>query len=257
MSTHRVAVLDALDRAGRCCARCESCMLHRPAGAAPLTPDELTFLAEFKTRNGSAEAGHVLIAQGSVRPRLLTLFSGWALRTKTIASGEEQVVEVLLPGALVGLSTLFLGASPYCVYAITDVTMCELDPARLAQLLRFKTLTHGLLLHQQIETRRIEARLASVGAADATSRVAYFFADLFVQLEQRHMTNGLSFRSPLTREHVARAVGTTRGHVSRVLRQLRRERLVLINNGTVTIPDPDRLRQVGNLENDVEIRTCL
>jgi CRP-like cAMP-binding protein len=228
--------------------RCDQCPLRLAAGAVPFTAEELAFIERFKIRHGRAEPGAVLIPQGSARPRLFTLFSGWALRTKTLASGKEQVLEVLLPGALVGLSTLFFGASPHGVHAVTDVTMCEFDPARLPQLLAIQTLAHRVTWHGELEARRLEARLASVGAADAASRVAYFFADLFVRLEQRRMTNGASFRSPLTREQIAQAAGITRVHVSRVLRQLRRERVLLISDKVVTVPDLPRLRQIGNLD---------
>jgi CRP-like cAMP-binding protein len=240
--------LRADDYGQRYAIRCDSCPLRQRMGIRPFTADEAAVVERMKTRHRRAAPGAVLIEQGASQPRLFTLFSGWALRTKTLSSGKVQVLEVLLPGALVGLSTLMFRSNPYSVYAVTDATMCEFDRTSLTRLFAVPTLAHLIAHNAELEVVRLEGRLASIGAADATSRVAYFFADLFARLERRKMTEGLSFRLPLTHEQIADAVGTTRVHVSRVLRQLRRDRLLLIDDKVVTLPNVGRLREIGNFD---------
>ena len=162
---------------------CETCLLRKMLGAPEWSSEELEFIRTFKQRHGHAKAGTTLFEQGGLRPRLFTLFSGWALRSRTYASGEIQVLEVNLPGDLIGLSSVFLGTTPHWVVALTDITFCEFDAARVQQLLSVDSLAYQVTWHEEIEARHLDERLASVGALDTKSRVAFFLAELYFRLE--------------------------------------------------------------------------
>ena len=56
------------------------------------------------------------------------------------------------------------------------------------------------------------------------------------------------FYSPLTREQFAQAVGTTRVHLNRVLRELTRDGYLWVDKRTIFIADLPRLCRLGKLE---------
>ena len=105
---------------------CRNCPLHSNAVASP----DLPLIESFKVAHGRAWSGDVIIEQGGRRPRLFTLFSGWAIKYKSLESGERQVVHLLLPGDLVGLETCMLGVAEFGIQAVTDVTFCSFDVDR-------------------------------------------------------------------------------------------------------------------------------
>jgi CRP-like cAMP-binding protein len=134
------------------------------------------------------------------------------------------------------------------VSALTDITFCEFDAARVKQLLSVDSLAYQVTWHEEIEARHLDERLASVGALNIKSRVAFFFAELYFRLRKRQMTQGTKFYSPLTREQVAQAVGATRMHLNRVLRELTRDGYLWVDKKTIFIADLPRLCALGKLE---------
>ena len=71
-----------------------------------------------------------------------------------------------MPGDLIGLSSIFFGTTPHWVSALTDITFCEFDAARVKQLLSVDSLAYQVTWHEEIEARHLDEKLASVGALD-------------------------------------------------------------------------------------------
>ena len=87
----------------------------------------------------------------------------------------------------------------------------------------------------------------SLGRRSAKERLAHLLCELSVRLEAEG-ENESSFACPLTQEQLADALGLTAVHVNRTMQQLRNGGLVATENRTVTLPDVERLRQVGGFD---------
>ena len=70
-----------------------------------------------------------LIVDGYEFSKLCFLRDGYAVRYKLLRNGKRQILNVLLPGDLVGIPGSFLKRAIYSVTAITDLTMnvCSLN----------------------------------------------------------------------------------------------------------------------------------
>lgn len=70
-----------------------------------------------------------LIVDGYEYRKLSFIRDGYAVRYKLLRNGKRQILNVLLPGDIVGIPGSFLERAVYSVTAITDVTMnvCSLD----------------------------------------------------------------------------------------------------------------------------------
>jgi len=68
-----------------------------------------------------------LIVDGYEFRKLCFLRDGYAVRYKLLRNGKRQILNVLLPGDLVGIPGSFLKRAVYSVTAITDLTMAEMD----------------------------------------------------------------------------------------------------------------------------------
>lgn len=55
----------------------------------PFTPEELSFVASFKTGELTAEAGSMLFLEGTSSAHLYTVLSGWAFRYKMLPDGRN------------------------------------------------------------------------------------------------------------------------------------------------------------------------
>src|SRR5665213_1954321 len=70
-----------------------------------------------------------LIADGYEYRKLCFVKDGYAVRYKLLRSGKRQILNVILPGDIVGLPSSFYERAVYAVTAITDLHMhvCSLD----------------------------------------------------------------------------------------------------------------------------------
>ncbi len=220
---------------------CRNCpLMSNPAG----NPD-LPLIESFKVGHGRGWAGDVIIEQGSRRPRLFTLFSGWAIKYRSLESGERQVVHLLLPGDLVGLETCMLGAAEFGVQAVTDVTFCNFDADRFNDVAAAPGVSRRIMTMQAHESSMIAERLTAVGACDARRNLAHLVASLHQRLLKLGLAQERGFRLPLSIQQIADCCGLTPVHVHRVLRALREENIVSLDCRKIEILDPDALRQLA------------
>jgi CRP-like cAMP-binding protein len=78
-----------------------------------------------------------------------TLWNGWAYVYRDLPEGKagqrRQILEILLPGDLFGLSTALTGHTDSAVRALTDCTVCIHDPNAFRKLfIRRPGLAQGL-----------------------------------------------------------------------------------------------------------------
>jgi CRP/FNR family transcriptional regulator, anaerobic regulatory protein len=223
---------------------CDRCVLRSSQGFKDFAPDELAFMVDFKVGHGRAWAGDNIFDPTGSDPLCCTIFSGWAAEYRLSPDGERQVVNVLLPGDTIGLEAALGGVPLHAVQAVTDVTFCVLDGARLRELLNTGGLGLRLLHLLANQNVQLSRRLSIMSASGARANLASFIYETYSRLAQRRMIQGLTFQLPLTSRQLAGVLGMTPVHLQRVIRALREERLVLLKNKTVQILDLDRLARV-------------
>ncbi len=87
--------------------------------------------------------------------------------------------------------------------------------------------------------------MLSLGRRTAVARTAHLFCELFIRFELVGMTEGGSYRLPITQTDLAECLGLTAVHVNRTLKVLREQGLVAFRGGTVTIHDMAGLKRVA------------
>ena len=91
-------------------------------------------------------------------------------------------------------------------------------------------------------------RLIGTGQRSAPERVAHFLLELLMRLQVIGLGDERGFRMPLTQEQIGEVLGLTGVHISRTLRQLRDEGLVVIEGHQVEIKNFDALSALGDFE---------
>ena len=80
-------------------------------------------MAKYRSREGA-----ISLSTATYR-KLSFVKDGYAVRYKLLRNGKRQILNVVLPGDIVGIPASFLDRAAYSVTAITDVTMtvCALE----------------------------------------------------------------------------------------------------------------------------------
>lgn len=196
-------------------------------------------------------ARQTIYRRGDVTENIIVICSGWACRYNQLSDGRRQILSILLPGDIVAGAALFSPVLDFSVQALTAVRYGEIARGQLRERLSppaFLDLVSQLLVAGQAEA---DAQLFDLGRRLADERVAALVLRLRERLlargEVQDGAEGGSFAFPLRQQQVADIVGLTPEHVSRVVTQMRRSRLMDIADGFLTIHDLPALKRLGDL----------
>jgi CRP/FNR family transcriptional regulator, anaerobic regulatory protein len=226
---------------------CEQCPLRRRSLFRPFSEAELSFVGEMKTDHIVVPPRTDVIREDEVGGPVYTLFEGWAVRYHSLPNGARQILDIVLPGDMIGLASAVLGRVKHSVQAITPITLCVLHGRGFTELFSgHPGLALNILQTRVEEEQRMDIRLSLLGRTTAEQRIAYLMLETFDRLQQRSMVNGGSTCPfPLQRRDLADAAGLSRVHVARTLDGLRERRLVEIQNGTLVIFDRRKLIELA------------
>ena len=206
--------------------------LYSPRSAAPVR-----IVHKFVRR------GDVLFGAGGKFRGLYAVAYG---AVKTLAGdvgGNRQVVDVHLPGDLVGIDGFADGTHRCEAVALENCKLCLVRPeiaARMTRQLPGVQREFDRCIARELERQqRITRELRREG--DAQRRIARFLVDLS-QRSRRLGLPGDQIRLHMSRDEVGSLLGLALETVSRALSRLRRQGVIEVNCRYVTIADMEALR---------------
>jgi CRP-like cAMP-binding protein len=221
---------------------------RRLAAFATLSGPELSMVAELARQPAREVAARTQIHAEGEGPPPAVLLSGWGCRTRLLSDGRRQIVSFLLPGDLLG------GLPPQLP---TPCAAMALSPVRLAdataalQAVRAAPAAHpglsrALFLFTQAYEVLLRDQIVRLGRQTAFERMASLMLEFMDRLELAGLVRDGSFAMPLTQETLGDALGLSGVHVNRTLQQLRRDELIDLRGGIVTIHKLKELREIAD-----------
>jgi CRP-like cAMP-binding protein len=175
---------------------------------------------------------------------------GWLSRYKILRSGDRQIVDFILPGQIFGLQACLFKASLCSISTVTDAMVSSIPLEVVDDMFdRNPGLAKAVFWSAICETAIVSEHLIDTARRSAYERLSHFLLELFVRLKATGQAHGMSFKMPLTQELIADALGLTTVHVNRTLRSLREDKLIEVDNKSVTILDFDALSLLSDFDN--------
>jgi CRP/FNR family transcriptional regulator, anaerobic regulatory protein len=207
-------------------------------------------VAKFQT--GSLRvlrAGQLFGAAAQSSDALYRLRAGWAYRFRNLADGSQAIVDVYLPGDIIGFDAVLHDREAANVRTLTTTAVeviIEKDGLRgLLASPHTAIYISRLLSERQQRTDRL---LAAISCLDARGRMAAMVLDFYRRLEGQKLITASSFNLPLTQHHIGCVLGVTVVHVNRVIRALRDADIVNIEKHHVTILDVPALAHLAKID---------
>ena len=214
-----------------------------------LSPAEVAVLGELQAPARTVPRNREIITEGRNYDGLFVLIDGVAIRYRVLHDGRRQILNVALPGDLIGFPACFFENALYSVTALADSIVAAISFAQLHRLFEdYPRLGAAIFWLFSCEAAMYAEHLIDVGRRSARERVAHFLLELLTRLQAIGLADERSFQMPLTQELVGDALGLSIPHVNRTLRQLRTEGLVGIDGQTVTINDFEALAALADFE---------
>src|SRR5262249_8061140 len=105
-------------------------LTQKLARLVTLSPAETELLAEFQANPRRIARGREMIVEGRKYDGLQVLLDGVALRYLVLQDGRRQILNIVLPGDLIGFPGCFFESALYSIAALADCTVSPVPFAR-------------------------------------------------------------------------------------------------------------------------------
>jgi CRP-like cAMP-binding protein len=188
------------------------------------------------------KAGEIFRAAARSPDPIYRIQKGWACQYSALPQGRRAIIDIYLPGDIIGPDGPFRTRPADSVVALTSVEANVINAAdgfdelMASQCSAFYVA--WLLGHRQ---RRADRLLTAISCFDARGRLGMMLLDFYKRLRSRKLIAAGIYHLPLTQQHIGDYLGLTVVHVNRVLKSLRDNGVARLERNCVTILDLDRL----------------
>src|SRR5262245_45470132 len=190
-----------------------------------------------------------LVVVGSEYRNLCFVKDGYAIRYKLLRSGKRQILNVILPGYVIGFPVSFFDRSIYSVVAVSDLTynICSLDSyARLSyEQPQFGLALSWLAAH---EAAIYAEHIVDLGRRTPSERLAHFLLEIHARLLAVARAEKTSFELPFSQEIMADVLGLSVPHLNRVMQQLRAQQMITSRGRSVELTDMANLQTLAHYQ---------
>lgn len=184
-----------------------------------------------------------LVVEGYEYRKLCFVADGFGARYKLLRNGKRQILNVILPGDVIGLPGGFVERANYSVIALTEMRLhsCAIDAyVQLCyRLPRFGLALTWLAVH---EAALYAERVVDTGRRTPPERLAHFLLELHGRLAAVGRAEPAAFDLPFSQEVLGDALGLSVPHLNRMMSQLRFEGLIKLADRRVEFPDLAAIR---------------
>jgi CRP-like cAMP-binding protein len=168
-----------------------------------------------------------VVVDGDEYRNLCFVKSGYAIRSKLLRNGKRQILNVVLPGDIIGFNVSFFDRSIYSVIALSELTfnVCSLESYVD---LCFRRPQFGLALSWLAvqEAAMYAEHIVDIGRRTPVERLAHFLLEVHSRMLAVGYAGKTSVDLPFSQEIIADVLGLSVPHLNRVMQQLRREKLI-------------------------------
>jgi CRP-like cAMP-binding protein len=166
-----------------------------------------------------------------------------------LRNGRRQIVNVLVPGDVVGLPGSFVKKASYSVIAVSDVKLqvCSIDDyvALCYQRPQFALALSWIAVEEVITHAE---HIIDAGRRTPTERLAHFLLETHARLANVGRASKRRFDMPFSQEIMGDALGLSVPHLNRTLAKLRADGLIAVNQRRFELLDRDALALLGHFQ---------
>lgn len=183
------------------------------------------------------------------RKRQIVIVSGWIAETRILSDGRRQIFSFLLPGDVAAVTgSTHVGCRG--LVALTNVEIADASALTIGE--QGERISNSLTAAIRQREERLFDQIVRIGRLTAKERVLNLLLELYDRLDAIGLVKENTFRVPLTQEVFADALGLSVVHINRTLQQLRREGMLTVDRGTVTLHQRHKLASFACYQSETQ-----
>ncbi|MCK9607929.1 MAG: helix-turn-helix domain-containing protein [Methylomonas sp.] len=222
---------------------CINCSLDNICLPRGLSQTEIDNISQVVKARKTLQRGDFIYREGDNFKGILAIKSGSAKLVANDNHGNEHILNILLPGELLGFDGLSDEKHGCAAIALETMTFCILPAANMEQLFQnLPSLTRELFRHSG-EKMLVDKNQLVLSKRPAEERLAYFLISLSERLKRRGFSSS-EFKLSLTRQEIGNHLGLALETVSRLLKKFQDDGLIVVQNRFIQIKKPHSLKNL-------------
>lgn len=222
---------------------CGNCSLDNICLPRGLSQEEIDNISQVIKAKKTLNRGDFIYREGDSFRGIMAIKSGSAKLVATDNHGNEHIINILLPGELLGFDGLSDTRHGCAAVALETMSFCLLPADSMDSLFQnVPSLTRELFRHTGEKLLEDKNQLV-LSKRPAEERLAYFLISLSERLKRRGFSSS-EFKLSLTRQEIGNHLGLALETVSRLLKKFQEDELIVVNNRFITILDLSGLQRL-------------
>ncbi len=224
-------------------------MIRKLESIFPLSEEEKQALQGLPVHVTVLQADQDIVRIGDRPSQCCLLLEGYTCVYKLTAEGKRQIMAVHVPGDMPDLQSLHLTVLDNSVATMSLCTVGFIQHEDLRRVCeRYPQIAAAFWRETLVDASIFREWLLNIGRREAYTRMAHLLCEFLVRLKAVGLAQDGTFDLPITQAELADCTGTSTVHVNRVLQALRANGLIQTKGTWVTIPDWERLKEVGEFD---------
>lgn len=222
---------------------CANCSLDNICIPRGLTQSEIDNISKVVKARKTLQRGDFIYREGDNFRGILAIKSGSAKLIANDNHGNEHILNILLPGELLGFDGLSTEKHGCAAIALETMTFCIMPADSMEQLFHnLPSLTRELFRHTGEKMLEDKNQLV-LSKRPAEERLAYFLISLSERLKRRGFSSS-EFKLSLTRQEIGNHLGLALETVSRLLKKFQDDNLIVVQNRFIQIKNLNSLKNL-------------
>jgi CRP/FNR family transcriptional regulator len=222
---------------------CNNCGLDNICLPRGLSHDEIESISQIIKAKKTLQRGEFIYHEGDNFRGILAIKSGSAKLVGADQHGNEHILNILLPGELLGFDGLSTDKHSCAAIALETTSFCLLPADSMDDLFHnIPSLTRELFRHSGEKMLEDKNQLI-LSKRPAEERLAYFLISLSERLKRRGFSAS-EFKLSLSRQEIGNHLGLALETVSRLLKKFQEDEMIMVQNRFITITDLTALKNL-------------
>lgn len=222
---------------------CKNCSLDNICFPRGLTQEDIHNISQVIKPKKILQRGGYLFRVADTFKGVLAIKSGTAKLVSNDHHGNEHILNILLPGELLGFDGLSDNMYKCSAIALETLSFCELPAKSMESLfLNVPSLTRELFRHSSEKINESQ-ELIILSKRPAEEKLAYFLISLSDRFKRRGFSAS-EFTLSLTRQEIGNYLGLALETVSRLFKKFQQDNIIDVKSKAIVIKDIPRLRAI-------------
>jgi len=214
-----------------------------------LSGEEEAALREMRWSDRRFGRHEVMVRAGEKLEHSMLLLSGFVLRRKFTAEGEQQILEINVTGDFIDLHGFILQRLDHEIVAASSCDIALVPHSELKRVTETFPRLGRILWFQTLIDAAINREWTLVlGKKRSRARVAQLFCEMHTRLGIVDQSDASGYALPFNQQELADITGMTPVHLNRCLKELRDAELVTYRSGKVSLLNLAALAQSAQFD---------